>query len=116
MRADENNARSADPPRNPRPSSPSRLARRPVELGRTQLPGQYIQHRIDHAGLLAVEKRIGDVDIFRDDDARGNIAALVELEGARPQPAAPPRAGWPCARVSLRFSTSCFLSATRGAA
>src|ERR1051326_2557986 len=60
-------------------------ARGTVELGRPQLPRQHVEHRIDHAGLLAVEKRAGDVDVFRDDDAGGNVAALIELEGAGSQ-------------------------------
>src|SRR5262249_46643204 len=46
---------------------------------------QRIEHRVDHAGLLALDERIGDADIFGDDDAGRDIGPLVELVGARAQ-------------------------------
>src|SRR5262249_26099831 len=41
------------------------------ELVDAILPGDLIEHRIDHAGLLGIDERIGDIDVFGHDHACG---------------------------------------------
>ena len=56
-----------------------------VELARAQLPRELVEHRVDHAGLVAVDEGMGDIDILRHDHARRHVALAVELVGARAQ-------------------------------
>ena len=50
-----------------------------------KLARQLVEHRIDHAGLVALDEGGGDVDIFRHHHARRHVAAMVELVGAGAQ-------------------------------
>src|SRR5205809_267293 len=50
-----------------------------VELGRTQLPRELVEHRIDHAGFFAVDEGVGDIDIFCHDNAGRHVVLAIEL-------------------------------------
>ena len=56
-----------------------------AELAGAKLPRQLIEHRIDHAGLLAIDEGMGDIDIFGDHDAGRHVGLAVELVGAGAQ-------------------------------
>src|SRR5262249_7777802 len=43
------------------------------EFAGAEAARERVEHRIDHAGLLAIDKRVGDADIFRYDDAGRNV-------------------------------------------
>src|SRR5581483_2247289 len=58
---------------------------RTAELGRAQTPGQMIKYRIDHAGLVGLDKCCSHVGIFRHNHARRHVAAMRELVGSRPE-------------------------------
>ena len=79
--------------------------RRCVELVAAQLPRELVEHRIDHAGLVAVDEGMGDVDIFRHHDARRHVGACDRARRRR-------RAGPRAARVSMRLSGQPFGSAS----
>src|SRR5262245_9267821 len=49
---------------------------------RPRLMPEAIENAIDDLGLLLAEKRVSDVDIFGDDDARRHVAANEDLIGA----------------------------------
>ena len=59
--------------------------RNTFEFARTQLPRQLIEHGVDHAGLVLLEERAGDIDIFRYNDTRRHVGAMAKLVGAGPQ-------------------------------
>src|SRR4051794_33587926 len=44
-----------------------------------------VEHSIHHAGLIAIDKCIRDIDIFRDHNPARNVLAMLELIGARTQ-------------------------------
>src|SRR5512135_2409136 len=57
----------------------------PIEFVATILPGDLVEHRIEHAGLLTLDEGVGDIDIFRTHDAGGHVLAVLQLIGAGAQ-------------------------------
>ena len=49
------------------------------------MAGDLVEHRIDHAGLLGLDKGVRDIDIFRDHDAAGHVLAVFEFIGSGAQ-------------------------------
>src|SRR6476646_9295690 len=47
--------------------------------------GDLIQDRVDHAGLVTIDKGVRDIDIFRYDDAAVHVLAVFEFVGTRTQ-------------------------------
>jgi len=72
-----------DSPRLARSATASPHSR--FELARAQLPCKLVEHRIDHAGLLAIDEGIGDIDIFAHHHARRHVGLAVEFVGAGAQ-------------------------------
>src|ERR1700756_5599861 len=83
-------------------SSPDILRSSPTrKLFGPELPGDLVQHRVHHAGFLAVDEGVRDIDIFRHHDAPRNILAMFELIGPGPQYRAQDRVD-PLQRPALR--------------
>ena len=51
------------------------LPGRAAEFGRAQTPREMVEHGIDHAGLVALDKSGGNVSIFGNHDTRWHIVA-----------------------------------------
>src|SRR5665213_1392008 len=65
-----------------RPNSPSPAGFiAGLELFAAQRPGEAVEHAVRQARLLAVEKRVGDGDVFRERHARRDVGAMRELVG-----------------------------------
>src|SRR5690606_7618442 len=50
-----------------------------------ELFGDGVEDGVDHAGGVVFVEGFGDVDVFGDDDAGGNVAATEEFEGGAAQ-------------------------------
>src|SRR5437667_8100265 len=55
------------------------------KLVAAELAGNLIQHRVHHAGLIAIDKGMRDIDIFGHHDASGYVLAVLEFVGTRTQ-------------------------------
>jgi len=55
------------------------------KLVATEPAGDLVQHRIHHAGLVAIDKGMRDIDIFGHDHAAGHVLAVFEFVGTRTQ-------------------------------
>src|SRR5436190_1109235 len=53
-----------------------------IELCRTQLPRQLVEHAVDDFRLVLGEERVRDVDVLIDDDAAWHVRTLHQLEHA----------------------------------
>src|SRR3984893_3106058 len=82
-------------------SSPDGRALATGKLVGAKLPRDLVEHGVDHAGLVAIDKGVRDIDIFRDHDAAGHILAMLEFIGARAQHRAQVRVD-PFQRPALR--------------
>src|SRR4051812_32331482 len=57
----------------------------PPELVTAKLAADLVEHSVDHAGLLAIDEGVGDVDIFGHDDAARHVLAMFQFVGPCPQ-------------------------------
>src|SRR6266478_4715269 len=47
--------------------------------------GDLVEHRVHHAGLVAIDKGMRDIDIFGHDDAAGYVLAMLQFVRSRAQ-------------------------------
>src|SRR5436305_5719164 len=57
----------------------------PRKLVGAELAGDLVEHGVHHAGFVAVDKGVCDVDIFGYHDSARHVLAMLELVGTCPQ-------------------------------
>src|SRR5262245_13679487 len=81
--------------------SSNNSTRSAIELLGAQLARDAVEHGVDHADLLTLDKGVRHIDIFGDDDTRRHVAAVIELIGTGAQHRAQDRLD-PLERPALR--------------